>query len=284
MSTAAHHRPAAPIPARAGIGLRAPHYRALLHERPALGWLEVHSENYFGGGQPLGYLEQIRAHYPVSLHGVGLSLGSTDTLNRGHLRKLKTLIERIDPGFVSEHLCWNAVNRRHVPDLLPLPYTAEVLNHLCARIDAVQQFIGRSILIENISSYIHIPHADMSEAQFISELARRSGCGVLLDINNVYVNARNNGGAVVELIDTLPLHAVRELHLAGFDVRENLLVDTHGARVAPEVWDLYRYALRRFGALPTLIEWDTDIPALEVLLSEAATAQTLLDDVNARAA
>lgn len=273
------------IPARAGIGLRAPHYQALLDQKPAIGWLEAHAENYFGdGGQPLYYLERLREHYPLSLHGVGLSPGSTDPLNTTHLKKLKRVCDRFQPALVSEHLCWNAINGTHLNDLLPLPYTEEALAHVSERITQIQDHLGRQILIENLSSYLQFKHSTIPEWEFLNEVANGSGCGILLDVNNIYVNARNhdfNAHAYLNAVDT---KHVQEIHLAGFDEREQILIDTHGKRVDAAVWDLYRKTIDRFGPTPTLIEWDTDIPALSVLLDEARKAETILEAQHAAVA
>ena len=278
-------RPLAGIPVRSGVGLRAPHYREVLATLPAIGWFEVHSENYFGdGGQPLHYLERIRAAYPISLHGVGLSLGTTDSLDRNHLRALRDLIARIEPGLVSEHLCWSGVAGRHVNDLLPLPYTEEALSVVCAHVGEAQDALGRRILVENVSSYLQFSHSTIDEWDFIAEVAARSGCGILLDINNIYVSACNHGFDARRYLNAVPASAVGEMHLAGFDLADGLLIDTHGTRVADAVWQLYGEAVDHFGALPTLIEWDTDLPALAVLLHEAATADRLREERNALAA
>ena len=272
-----------PIPARAGIGLRAQHYREVLEQRPAIGWFEVHSENYFGdGGAPLNYLEQIRAHYPLSLHGVGLSLGSADDLNRAHLQKLRALIERFEPALVSEHLCWSSIGGRYLNDLLPLPYTEEALHHVGARIREAQDFLGRQILIENVSSYLEFAHSTIPEWEFLAAVTAASGCGILLDVNNVYVSAMNHGFDAARYLRALPTAAIREMHLAGFSVNRyedgEILIDTHGAPVAEPVWTLYRQALRQFGPLPTLIEWDTDIPPLAVLQDEMRRADAILNE------
>jgi uncharacterized protein (UPF0276 family) len=275
-----------PIPAKAGIGLRAQHYREVLERRPAVAWLEVHSENYFGdGGAPLYYLERIRAHYLLSLHGVGLSLGSTDPLNIGHLNKLKMLIERFEPALVSEHLSWSSIGGRHLNDLLPLPYTEEALAHMVARVAEVQERLGRQILVENPSTYLQYEFSVIPEQEFISELARRSGCGILLDVNNLYVSAVNHGFDAQNYLRAIPPELVQEVHLAGFTVNRfadgEILIDTHSRAVAAEVWTLYRQALRRLGPVPTLIEWDTDIPPLDVLLEEAHRADILLEERHA---
>lgn len=277
------HLIATPIPARAGIGLRAAHYRDLLESRPAIGWLEVHSENYFGdGGPPLHYLEQARRFYPVSLHGVGLSLGSSDALNREHLRRLKHLIDCIEPGLVSEHLCWSSVGGTYLNDLLPLPYTEEAIAHVVPRIIEVQEFLGRKILIENLSSYLQYRHSTISEWEFLREVAERADCSILLDVNNIYVSGRNHGFDPREYLHGLPAARVREIHLAGHTVKQyddgEILIDTHNTRVADPVWSLYRAAIGVVGARPTLIEWDSDLPALAVLLEEAGTAQRLMQE------
>ncbi len=273
------------IPPRAGIGLRAPHYRELLAELPDVGWLEVHSENYFGaGGQPLHYLERARSHYPLSLHGVGLSLGAAHALDRSHLARLAALVRRFEPDLVSEHLSWGSVPGRHLNDLLPLPYTEEALAVAAAHVSQVQDALGRQILVENISSYLRFGHSTLGEAEFIAALAAETGCGVLLDVNNVYVSAVNHGFDPATFFEAIPPEAVGEIHLAGFDRVGALLIDTHGTRVAAPVWALYRLALERYGRVPTLIEWDTDIPALAVLLAEAATAESLMEARDAFAA
>ena len=273
------------IPAKAGIGLRAQHYRELLDTLPVVGWLEAHSENYFGlGGLPLHFLEQLRFHYPLSLHGVGLSLGSTDPLNLDHLGKLKSLIKRFEPALVSEHLVWSSVAGRFLNDLLPLPYTEEALRHVCDRIAITQEFLGRQILIENVSSYLQFKASDIPEWEFLAEVYRRSGCGILLDVNNIYVNSVNHDFDPLNYLRAIPRDAVQEIHLAGFDYYNNILIDTHGKPVYPEVWNLYRQTVRRFGRVPTLIEWDTDIPALSILLEEAHKADAILGERHALAA
>jgi uncharacterized protein len=278
-------RAAARIPARAGIGLRAAHYRDVLESLPAVGWLEVHSENYFGeGGAPLRILERIRAHYPLSLHGVGMSLGSTDPLDRGHLAKLKALIERFEPGLVSDHLSWSSVGGRHFNDLLPLPYTEEALAHVSRRVLQAQEVLGRRLLVENPSSYLQPAESCIPEWEFLAELARRTGCGILLDVNNVYVSARNHGLDARRFIDSLPGRHVAEIHLTGFTSGDGVLIDTHSRPVAAEVWGLFARALERFGPQPALIEWDADLPPLSLLVAEAGYAQALLEDEHVLAA
>lgn len=267
-----------------GIGLRQPHYREVFERRPALAFLEVHSENFFlEGGASMHALERARDAYPVSLHGVGLSLGSADRLADEHLAKLKRLVDRVEPALVSEHLCWGAVSGVHFNDLLPLPHTGETLALLAARIDHVQSTLGRRILVENLSSYVAFRDDDMSETAFLAELARRTGCGLLLDLNNLYVNAVNFGFDPIERLAELDGNAIGEIHLAGHAVVDDCLVDTHGSVVCDPVWGLYAHACERFGPKPTLIEWDTDLPALDVLLSQAAQASEIAQREVARA-
>ncbi|MDD5295761.1 MAG: DUF692 domain-containing protein [Rhodocyclaceae bacterium] len=269
--------PAANLPAAAGIGLRSPHHRQVLEAPPEVGWLEVHSENFFGaGGETLRVLEAVRARYPVSLHGVGLSLGSNDELSRRHLEKLKTLVERIEPAAVSEHLCWSSVNGRFLNDLLPLPYTREALDTVCERVERAQDFLGRTILVENVSSYLRFAGADMPEWEFVAGVARRTGCGILLDVNNIWVSACNHGFDPLAYLAAIPVDRVWEIHLAGFEEEDGLLVDTHSRPVHEPVWNLYAHALARFGPVATLIEWDNDIPTLDTLVREADKAERLL--------
>jgi uncharacterized protein (UPF0276 family) len=277
--------PECPLPPVAGIGLRSPHVAQLRRDRPPLGWVEVHSENYFvEGGPALAALEAIRADYPVSLHGVGLALGSADALESGHLRRLKQLVARIEPALVSEHLCWGKIDGRHLNDLLPLPLTEEALALACDRVSAVQNALGRPLLVENVSTYLRFEDDAMTEWEFVAAVVERAGCKLLLDINNIYVNAINHGFDPHSYLVAMPGAAIAEIHLAGFDAGGPCLIDTHGARVAPPVWALYRAAIERFGPRPTLIEWDTDLPALEVLLDEAAIAQGVLEEADAVAA
>jgi len=277
-----------PFPASAGIGLRSAHVQEILDSRPALGWVEAHSENYFGRGIPRHYLERIRRDYPVSLHGVGLSVGSTDALDLDHLAALRELVADIEPVFVSEHLSWSSVGGRYLNDLLPLPYTEEALVHVAARVAEIQQRLGRQILIENISSYLQFEASAIPEWEFLAELAKRSGCALLLDVNNIYVSASNHGFDAHRYLQAIPVAAVREMHLAGFTRKVfddgDILIDTHNRRVAPEVWRLYAAAVARFGAVPTLIEWDSELPALSVLLDEARRAQSIMEAHDARAA
>ena len=270
----------------AGIGLRAPHAAELLERRPALGFLEVHSENYFAAGGPqLAALERFRAAYPLSLHGVGLSLGTAGALDERHLARLESLVRRFEPALVSEHLSWSAFGGRHANDLLPLPYTEEALAQACAHVQEAQERLGRAILVENVSSYLAFPGATIPEWEFVAEVARRTGCGVLLDVNNIWVNAANHGFDAHRYLEALDPRTVGEIHLAGHEASDGVLIDTHGAPVCEAVWDLYARAVERFGPRPTLVEWDTDIPALDVLLAEAAKARAILGRVpHARAA
>ncbi len=269
--------------ATAGIGLRAPHYRAFVDGAPGVDWLEVHSENYFGdGGYDLGVLERVRERYPVSLHGVGLAIGAAsdgaacDARFERHLARLASLVDRVEPALVSEHLCWGALGARHFNDLLPLPYTREALAHVAARVARVQDRLRRRILIENVSSYVAFRASEMPELEFVAALAGRTGCAVLLDVNNVYVNARNHGFDAERAVDAMPDCDVAEIHLAGHSVGDDVLIDDHGSRVAPAVWSLYERAIARFGPVPTLIEWDTDVPPLSVLIEEAEAARARL--------
>ena len=285
MTARAAQRASTPVPARSGIGLRAPHYRDVIESRPDVGWLEVHSENYFGdGGAPLHYLERARELYPISLHGVGLSLGSTDPLNLEHLTRLKNLIARIEPGLVSEHLCWSSSDGRYLNDLLPLPYTEEALAHVATRIRQVQDFLGREILIENLSSYLEYTHSTIPEWEFVAAVAERADCGILFDVNNVYVSARNQRFDALTYLLALPAARIQEIHLAGHSVKKyddgEILIDTHNARVAAPVWDLYCAATKHLGATPTLIEWDSDLPTLDVLIDEADIATRYLEQLH----
>ena len=280
MKTPANHT----LPCIAGIGLRAPHYQEVLNTRPELGWVEVHSENFFGGGAPLRTLNRVREHYPVSLHGVGMGLASVTPLDREHLSALRRLCDAVQPAAVSEHLCWNAVpdnaacQRMAINDLLPFPYTQQALSNVASRVGQVQEELGRQLLVENLSSYLSFTHSEMSEGEFLAELVARTGCGILFDVENLYVNARNLGVDAEAFISAIPADAVKEYHLAGFSLRDGCLVDTHDHPVHKEVWNLYEHALRQIGPRPTLIEWDSDIPALPVLLAEAAKAQQRLED------
>lgn len=272
------------IPASAGIGLRSRHFTEIVNGKPEVAWFEAHSENYFGKGVlSLFYLEQIRKDYPLSLHGVGLSLGSVDPLSQAHLHQLKALVARIEPGLVSEHLSWSSFGGAYLNDLAPLPYSVETLAHLTDRIGQAQDFLGRQLLIENPSSYLEYRDSTYRESEFLAELSHRSGCGILLDVNNVYVSCQNHGWNALTYLQDIPADRVGEIHLAGHAANypggRKILIDTHDRKISDDVWDLFTTALRLIGPKPTLIEWDTDVPALSVLRQEACKAQTLLDEV-----
>jgi uncharacterized protein len=274
---------ASPIePLQAGIGLRAPHMAEFVQTQPAVGFVEVHSENFFGpGGKPLHLLGLVRRDHALSLHGVGLSLGSTDPLDDDHLRALRDLIRAFEPALVSDHLCWSSIGGVFSNDLLPLPYTDESLDHVVRRVQQVQDKLARRILIENPSSYLRYAHSTIPEWQFLVEVARRAGCGILLDINNIHVSAHNLGFDPLAYVHGVPAALVDEIHLAGFAQKHlrngaQILIDTHGAPVDDAVWSLYATAIERFGPVPTLIEWDTDLPPLARLLDEARKANAVL--------
>lgn len=264
----------------AGIGLRAPHVVEVLATRPAIPWLEVHAENYMGGAPRVRELERVRVDYPVALHGVGLSLGTAGRLDRRHLDRLVALANRLEPCLVSEHLSWSVAGGAYLNHLLPLPYTEESLAVVSRHVDEAQDALGRPILVENPSSYLRWRGSTTGEAEFLAELVRRTGCGLLCDVNNIHVTAANLGLDPVAYLDRLPAAAVREIHLAGHCANDAdgriILIDDHGSPVAEPVWRLYRRALERFGPVPTLIEWDTNLPELTVLLGEAARADRLL--------
>ena len=270
---------------RAGAGLKPEHQRHILEARPDVGWFEVHAENYMGaGGPPHRYLTAIRERYPLSIHGVGLSIGSEAALDDAHLDRLAALLARYEPESFSEHLAWSTHGGVFLDDLLPLPYDRATLARVCEHIDQVQTRLGRRMLLENPATYVEFARSTMAEADFITEVVRRTGCGLLLDVNNAYVSAINHGRDVECYVDALPLQSVGEIHLAGFAVDRDaigapLLIDSHGSPVAEAVWRLYEFALARVGAVATLIERDNDVPGLEALVSEAARADVLLRGV-----
>jgi len=267
-----------PIPScSAGIGLRSPHVSEIAATRPELAFLEVHAENYMAETLALDRLLELRRDYPVSLHGVALSLGSAEELDRRHLHRFKALIERIEPMLVSEHLAWSAIDGTYLNDLLPLPYNETSLDLFCRHVEEAQEALGQRLLIENPSAYLRYRYSPIPEPEFIGEVALRTGCGILCDVNNIYVSAWNFGFDPVAYLDALPVDAIGEIHLAGHHAAEDvdILVDDHGSRVAKPVWELYAAAIRRFGSVPTLIEWDTNLPTLEVLLDEANHAGEL---------
>jgi hypothetical protein len=273
---------AADIPTRAGVGLKAQHYEDILGERPDLGWFEVHAENYMGaGGPPHHYLEAIRRDYPLSLHGVGLSLGAAGPLDEAHLARLKAFCERYEPGLVSEHLAWSSHGGTFFNDLLPLPYTRAAVQRVSAHVARLQEALGRRILLENPSTYVAFESGEMSEIDFLAEVAARSGCGLLLDVNNVAVSASNQGFAPEDYLDAFPLQAVGEIHLAGHardrdEAGALLLIDAHDRAVDDRVWALYARVIARGGLKPTLIEWDNDVPAWPVLFAEARIAERVM--------
>ncbi|MFL6674579.1 MAG: DUF692 domain-containing protein, partial [Massilia sp.] len=259
-----------------GIGLRVPHYRQFLEQRQPVGWLEIHTENFIAqAGWDWHVLSSLRRDYPVSLHGVGLGLGSARGFSEQHLERVRRLVERVEPALVSEHLSWGALHDRQLNDLLPLPLSGDALGLLCERVGRVQDVLRRQILVENVSTYVRFRDDAMSEAELLAELVRRTGCGVLLDVNNLYVNQCNHGEDALAAIAALPPGSVGEIHLGGHLVTPEAVIDHHGAAVAPQVWELYKAALGRFGQVPALVEWDTDVPPLEVLLQEVATAREI---------
>lgn len=291
MTTARHFLPpgvggsaprARTLPARSGLGLKPEHFRSILETLPDLGFLEIHAENYMVEGGPYHhYLAKIRSHYPLSIHGVGLSIGAEAGLDEAHLDRLAALIKRYEPQSFSEHLAWSSHGGVFLNDLLPLPYHAETLHRVCAHIDRVQERLQRRMLLENPATYVEFADSTFGEADFIGELVRRTGCGLLLDVSNVHVSCVNHGRDPQAFITALPLAATGQIHLAGFarDVDaagDPLLIDSHGAAVADEVWRLYRFALEMLGPVPTLIERDNDVPAFPVLLAEARKAEAML--------
>lgn len=271
------------LPASAGVGLKPQHFQEVLETRPTLGFFEVHAENYMVAGGPFHhFLGRIREHYALSLHGVGLSIGSEGGLDAEHLNRLATLIARYQPESFSEHLAWSSHGGHFFNDLLPVPYNAQTLARVCNHVDQVQSRLGRRMLIENPSTYVEFASSTLSEAEFLCSVVERTGCGLLLDVNNVHVSCVNHGRDPYQLIDQLPLEHVGEIHLAGFAVDSDalgapLLIDSHGAAVHEQVWKLYAYALERTGPVATLLERDNDIPTWPVLLHEAQQAQALLD-------
>jgi uncharacterized protein (UPF0276 family) len=268
---------ASSIPAQAGIGLRFQHHQAVLDTRPAVAWMEVHTENYMGGGTPLRYLDAIRRDTPISLHGVGLSLGSAEGIDPTHLERIRKVAERIEPGLMSEHVAWSVVGGTYLADLLPLPMTEEALEVVCRHVDQTQSYLKRRILVENPSTYIAFGNSIIPEWEFMTAVAARTGCGILCDVNNICVSAHNHGWDAAAYLAALPPAAVGEIHLAGHSVRSfadgsTLRIDDHGSKVSEEVWALYQRAIALFGPMPTLIEWDNEVPPLDVLLGEADRA------------
>jgi uncharacterized protein len=262
---------------RVGVGFRSPHFAEIVATRPAVGWFEVHAENYVVGGPALRQLETLRLDWPIGLHGVGMSLGSACGLDAAHLERFLALAERIEPTLISEHLAWSVNGGTYLNDLLPLPYTEESLAMVAANVAMLQDRIRRQVLVENPSSYLRFVHSAIPEAEFLGELVRRTGCGLLFDVNNVYVTCRNIGGDPRTWIEALPVESVQELHLAGHCVNDAdgvaILIDDHGSPVAPAVWELYERAVRCFPGAATLIEWDSNLPPLRTLVAEATEAE-----------
>lgn len=263
-----------------GVGLRVPHYETILSSLPKVNWFEAISENYFGSRLlPLKHLTQIREHYPVVLHGVSLSIGSSDPLNQDYLKELKNLIQIVQPAWVSDHLSWSSIDGRYCPDLYPLPYTTEALNHVVERIMRVQDFLQQQLCFENISRYVDFTHSQMSEVDFHVAIAQKADCFLLVDINNIYVNATHHGFDAKAYIRAIPPERVQQYHLGGFTLENKMMLDTHGAKVSCPVWDLYHYALETIGQKPTLIEWDNNIPTWSVLMAQAQKAQHIIEAV-----
>jgi len=263
-----------------GVGLRRCHYAQILEEHPRMDWFEVISENFMvAGGRPLQVLEDVRSHYPIAMHGVSLSIGSTDPLNFKYLKQLSTMVRQFEPAWISDHLCWTGVEGRNLHDLLPLPYTDEAVQHVASRIRQVQELLERTILIENVSSYMEFTCSRLSEWEFLRAVADEANCAILLDINNIFVNAFNHGFDAVRYIDSVPAERVIQFHLAGHSDHGMYLLDTHDHPIRSEVWALYEYAVGRFGRVPTLIEWDDNIPEFEVLSATADEARSRCEAV-----
>ncbi|MGH7884252.1 MAG: MNIO family bufferin maturase [Thermodesulfobacteriota bacterium] len=258
---------------KSGIGLRDPHLQQIIDEKPNIGWFEIITDNLINADKKtLGMLEKIRSDYPFSLHSVGTSIGSVDELNFDYLEKLKELADRLEPFSISEHLCWSGAHGVHLHDLFPLPMTEETVLHVAGRVEQIQEYFGHGILIENVSAYTDFEESEMSEPQFITQIAKKSGSGILLDINNIFINSKNLGLDAKNYIDEVPKSLIGEMHLAGGEQREGYMLDSHSCRVWDEVWDLYDYALENYGQIPTLIEWDNEIPELSILIDEAENA------------
>lgn len=263
-----------------GLGLRTQHFQHVLDTRPAVDWFEIISENFMvAGGKPKYFLHAIREHYPMVMHGVSLSIGSTDPLDMDYLRALKTLASEMQPEWISDHLCWTGVHGLNSHDLLPLPYTDDTVRHVCERIDRVQDFLGRQILIENVSSYLSYRHSAMTEWEFVAEVAERADCRLLLDVNNIYVSARNHGFDPFDYLEGVPVDRVWQIHLAGHTDNGDHLIDTHDHDVCDPVWSLYGRTLQRFGRISTMIERDDNIPPFADLETELARAREIADDL-----
>jgi hypothetical protein len=259
-----------------GLGLRTDHYEAILAEKPAIDWLEILSENYMvDGGKPLHYLDRFRALYPLVMHGVSLSIGSSDPLDREYLHKLKALADRVQPQWISDHLCWTGIAGKNLHDLMPLPYTEEAVRHVAARVRQVQDHLGRQILLENVSSYVTYTQSAMSEWEFLSAVCEAADCLILLDINNIYVSSHNHGFDAMDYLRGVPAARVRQFHLAGHTHNGNIIVDTHDQPIIRDVWDLYSDAVRLLGPVSTMIERDANIPPLETLMAELDKARRI---------
>jgi uncharacterized protein len=268
-----------------GLGLRTDHYETVLHENPRVDWFEIISENYLvPGGKPLHYLDRVRERYPLIMHGVSLSIGSVSELDLDYLRQLRRLAARIEPAWISDHLCWTGVDGINLHDLMPLPYTQESLLHVAHRVQQVQDFLGRRILLENVSSYVSYSASEMTEWEFLAHLTSEADCDILLDVNNIYVSSANHGFNPMDFLLGVPPHRVRQIHLAGHHDRGDCVIDTHDRPIVDPVWDLYEAACRRFGNVPTMIEWDADIPPLARLLAELDIARTRASVARAHAA
>ncbi len=259
-----------------GLGLRKEHYQTILDEKPAIDWFEILTENYLvSGGKPLYFLDRIREHYPMVMHGVSLSIGSSDSLDWDYLQKIKILKQRIEPHWISDHLCWTGMNGKNAHDLLPLPYTEEVIAHVTHRVRQVQDFLGERILLENVSSYVTYHQSTMTEWEFLSEIAQRADCRILLDINNIYVSSINHEYDPLQYIKAIPIDRVLQIHLAGHSNMGDFIIDTHDHDIIDPVWDLYAAALQRFGKVSTMIERDDNIPPLSELMSELNYARKI---------
>ena len=263
-----------------GLGLRTAHYEAIFETKPALDWFEIISENYMvPGGRPIANLTRIRNDYPMAMHGVSLSIGSSDALNIDYLRDLKALADRIEPSYISDHLCWTGIAGKNLHDLMPIPYTEAAVAHVASRIQQVQDFLGRQILLENVSSYVTFAQSEMSEWDFLRAIAEKADCHILLDINNIFVSAFNHGFEPIEYVEGIPVDRVQQFHLAGHENRGDIIIDTHDAPVIEPVWDLYAKACKRFGPVSTMIERDDHIPPLEELLTELNHARQISNGV-----
>jgi len=268
-----------------GLGLRTDHYEQVLNDRPDIDWLEIISENYMvAGGKPLHYLDRIREHYPMVMHGVSMSIGSTEPLNVDYLADLKKLIARVEPEWVSDHLCWTGIGGRNLHDLMPLPYTEEAMSHVVDRVSQVQDTLGRQILLENVSSYVTYNASEISEWEFLSAIAERADCLILLDVNNIYVSSQNHGFEPSDYLDGVSAARIQQFHLAGHSYQNQLIIDTHDHPVCDPVWSLYQQAVQRFGPVATMIERDDNIPPLEDLLAELDVARQLAANIEANAA